>query len=71
MSLVAVAEGDYVTVPLEPEDEPAVDLTPEQRDRLIAKEYRGEDAGGGQDFRIRESGAVPGPCESVKSRLHL
>ena len=37
MSLVAVAEGDYVTVPLETEDEPAVDLTPEQRDRLIAE----------------------------------
>src|SRR5690348_8696367 len=37
MSLVAVAEGDYVTVPLEAEDEPAVDLTPEQRDRLIAE----------------------------------
>jgi len=37
MSLVAVAEGDYVTVPLEAEDEPAMDLTPEQRDRLIAE----------------------------------
>ncbi len=37
MSLVAVAEGDYVTVPLEAEDEPSMDLTPEQRDRLIAE----------------------------------
>jgi excinuclease ABC subunit B len=37
MSLVAVAEGDYVTVPLDSEDEPGVDLTPEQRDRLIAE----------------------------------
>ena len=37
MSLVAVAEADYVTVPLETEDEPGVDLTPEQRDRLIAE----------------------------------
>jgi excinuclease ABC subunit B len=36
MSLVAVAEGDYVTVPLEPENE-AEDLTPEQRDQLIAE----------------------------------
>jgi excinuclease ABC subunit B len=36
MSLVAVAEGDYVTVPLEPEDE--VDgMTAEQRDRYIAE----------------------------------
>ena len=37
MSLVAIAEGDYVTVPLDSEDEPGVDLTPEQRDRLIAE----------------------------------
>jgi excinuclease ABC subunit B len=36
MSLVAVAEADYVTVPLEPEDE-VDDMTPEQRDRYIAE----------------------------------
>jgi len=35
MSLVAIAEGDYVTVPAEPED-PAEDLTPEQREKFIA-----------------------------------
>jgi excinuclease ABC subunit B len=34
MVLVAVAEGDYVTVPVE-EDEAVDDLTPEQRDRFI------------------------------------
>ena len=37
MSLVAVAEGDYVTVPLDTEDEPGADMTPEQRDRFIAE----------------------------------
>ena len=36
MSLVAVAEGDYVTVPLEV-DEEVDDLTPEQRQRFIAE----------------------------------
>ncbi len=36
MSLVAVAEGDYVTVPLEEEDE-TEDLTPEQRVRFIGE----------------------------------
>jgi excinuclease ABC subunit B len=36
MSLVAVAEGDYVTVPLE-EDEEVEALTPEQRVRFIAE----------------------------------
>jgi excinuclease ABC subunit B len=35
MSLVAIAEGDYVTVPAEPED-PVEDLTPEQREKFIA-----------------------------------
>jgi excinuclease ABC subunit B len=39
MSLVAVAEGDYVTVPLEDETEtgPDAELTPEQRDLLIGE----------------------------------
>jgi len=36
MCLVAVAEGDYVTVPLEV-DEEVDDLTPEQRQRFIAE----------------------------------
>ena len=34
MSLIAVAEGDYVTVPLEPED-PVEEMTPEQRERFL------------------------------------
>ncbi len=36
MSLVAIAEGDYVTVPLEP-DEEVEELTPEQRERFIGE----------------------------------
>jgi excinuclease ABC subunit B len=36
MSLVAVAEGDYVTVPLET-DEEIENLTPEQRDKFIGE----------------------------------
>jgi excinuclease ABC subunit B len=36
MSLVAVAEGDYVTVPIESDDE-IENLTPEQRDRFIGE----------------------------------
>jgi len=35
-TLVKVAEGDYVTIPLEPE-EPEQELTPEQRNKLIAE----------------------------------
>jgi len=37
MSLVAIAEADYVTVPLETETQPEAELTPEQRDALIAE----------------------------------
>ena len=36
MSLVAIAEGDYVTVPLEA-DEEVDNLTPEQRERFIGE----------------------------------
>ena len=36
MSLVAIAEADYVTVPLEAEDE-VESLTPDQRQRYIAE----------------------------------
>jgi len=36
MSLVAIAEADYVTVPIEPE-EPEVELPPEQLDRFLAE----------------------------------
>jgi excinuclease ABC subunit B len=36
MSLVAIAEGDYVTVPVEPED-PIEDMTPEQREKFIGE----------------------------------
>ncbi|HEY3936096.1 MAG TPA: helicase-related protein, partial [Bryobacteraceae bacterium] len=37
MSLVAIAESDYVTVPLEPDPEPGTELTPERREALIAE----------------------------------
>jgi excinuclease ABC subunit B len=35
MSLIAIAEGDYVTVPVEPE-ETGEELTPDQREKFIA-----------------------------------
>ena len=49
-TLIAVAEGDYVTVPLEPE-QPEQDLTPEQRTKLIAElETRMKDAAKNFEF---------------------
>ena len=64
MSLVAVAEGDYVTVPLEG-DEDVEGLTPEQRAAVHRRVGR-EDAGGGAEVRVREGGAVEGPGEGVE-----
>jgi excinuclease ABC subunit B len=37
MSLVAVAEGDYVTVPLDLEPDSTAELSPEERDALIGE----------------------------------
>jgi excinuclease ABC subunit B len=37
MSLVAITEGDYVDVPLEIEKEPDLELSPEEKDALIAE----------------------------------
>jgi excinuclease ABC subunit B len=36
-NLIAVVESDYVTVPLDPDPDPGVELTPEQRDSLITE----------------------------------
>src|SRR3954463_16227033 len=37
MSLVAITESDYVDIPLEVEQEPDAELTPDERDALIAE----------------------------------
>ncbi|MBM3813241.1 MAG: excinuclease ABC subunit UvrB [Acidimicrobiia bacterium] len=51
MSLVAVAEADYVTVPLEPDVDEPPDMTPEQRDRFIEElETQMRDAAAKFDF---------------------
>jgi excinuclease ABC subunit B len=53
MSLVAVAEGDYVTIPLEEEVEtvPEAELTPEQRELFVAElEKKMRDAAKAFDF---------------------
>ena len=57
MSLVAVAEGDYVTVPLETDEEESMTLTPEQRERFLGG-TGGTDARGGAQIRVRKGGAT-------------
>ncbi len=51
MSLVAIAEADYVTVPLEVEEESDSELTTEQRDTLIQElEFKMREAAKAFDF---------------------
>ncbi len=65
MSLVAVAEGDYVTVPVEEEDE-AENLTPEQRARFIAElEERMREAA--RKFEFEKAAQLRDRVKSLKS----
>jgi excinuclease ABC subunit B len=76
MSLVAIAEADYVTVPLEPEEDEFENLTPEQRGRFLqeledrmreaARKFEFEKAAQLRDklkaLRTREAGGVGIPA---------
>jgi excinuclease ABC subunit B len=66
MSLVAIAEGDYVTVPLEPE-EPEEDLAPEQLDRFIAElEERMREAA--RKFEFEKAAGLRDRIKALKAR---
>jgi excinuclease ABC subunit B len=65
MSLVAVAEGDYVTVPLE-EDEDVEGLTPEQRLRFIGElEERMREAA--RQFEFEKAGQLRDRVRALKA----
>ncbi len=70
MSLVAVAESDYVTVPLDMDSDPDAELSPEEREALIA-ELEAENAPSGEVVRIRESSTISRPDESAESERGL
>src|SRR5436190_7553219 len=66
MSLVAVAEGDYVTVPLEPEEDKP-DLSPEQMDKYLAEmEERMREAARKLDFK--QAAAFRDRIKELKNR---
>jgi excinuclease ABC subunit B len=66
MSLVAVAEGDYVTVPLEAEDD-APDLPPEQMDKYLAEmEERMREAA--RKFDFKQAAAFRDRIKELKNR---
>jgi excinuclease ABC subunit B len=66
MSLVAVAEADYVTIPLEPEDE-LTPMTPEQRDKFIVElEQRMREAA--KRFEFEKAAQMRDRINSLRSR---
>ena len=64
MSLVAVAEGDYMTVPLEA-DEEVENLTPEQRQRFIA-ELEAKMREAARRFEFEQAAQLARPRQSAK-----
>ena len=66
MSLVAVAEGDYVTVPLETEDEEVDSLSPEDRARFLQElEERMRDAA--RKFEFEKAAALRDRLKALKA----
>jgi excinuclease ABC subunit B len=66
MSLVAIAEADYVTVPVEPET-PEEEITPERRDRLIADLERSMKEAA-KKFEFEKAAQIRDRIKAIKSR---
>jgi len=65
MSLVAIAEGDYVTVPVETE-EIVEELTPEQREKYIAElEQKMREAA--RKFEFEKAAQIRGKIKALRS----
>ena len=65
MSLVAMAEADYVTVPLEPED-PVEEMTPEQRDQFI-KELEAKMREAARNFEFEKAAQFRDKIKALKT----
>jgi excinuclease ABC subunit B len=65
MSLVAIAEADYITVPLEPET-PAEELSPEQRERLM-KELEEQMREAAKKFEFEKAAQIRDRLKAMKS----
>ena len=66
MSLVRIAEGDYVTVPVEPES-PAEELSPADRERLLT-ELEKQMRESAQKFEFEKAAQVRDRIKSIKSK---
>jgi excinuclease ABC subunit B len=65
MSLVRIAEGDYVTVPVEPED-PTEEMTPAQRDKFIG-ELEDSMRAAAKKFEFEKAAQLRDRIKSLKS----
>ena len=64
MSLIAIAEGDYITVPVEPED-PIEEMSPEQRQKFMHElEERMRDAA--KKFEFEKAAQLRDRLKSLK-----
>jgi len=70
MTLVAVAEGDYVTVPLEPEDAALEALSEEDRQRLI-RELEEQMREAARRFEFEKAAALRDRVKALKTRALL
>jgi len=70
MTLVAVAEGDYVTVPLEPEDADLEALSEEDRQRLI-RELEEQMREAARRFEFEKAAALRDRVKALKTRALL
>jgi excinuclease ABC subunit B len=66
MTLVAIAESDYVTIPVEPES-PVEELTPEQRATLV-KELEQQMREFAKKFEFEKAAQVRDRLKALKSR---
>ena len=66
MALVAIAEADYVTVPLEPES-PIDELTSDQRDRLL-KELEESMKEAARKFEFEKAAQIRDRLKAIKAR---
>jgi excinuclease ABC subunit B len=66
MALVAIAEADYVTVPLEPES-PVEELSPDQRDKLL-KELEESMKEAARKFEFEKAAQIRDRLKAIKAR---
>jgi excinuclease ABC subunit B len=67
MALVAIAEADYVTVPVEPES-PEEELTPDQREQML-KELEEKMKEAARKFEFEKAAQIRDRLKAIKARI--